>query len=164
MPTKRFDIQVSGQLPAGLLDDLTHEAGDIRMRTVLRGQVRDQAALQGLLWHLNSLGLDLVELRQLQSARRSEPPPGTADQRPHAHARVVEVLVEGPIGELALSSLAEHGDVVQAARRLSVPDPHVLGEVVIRLAGAGAEFEYVRDLPDPDVAGPRASADRVRKL
>jgi hypothetical protein len=66
MPTKLFEIRVRGTVPQEVLDD----AGDLHAvveapQTVLRGTVRDQAALQGLLQQLHSLGLELVEVRRL---------------------------------------------------------------------------------------------------
>lgn len=146
VPSKRFDIQVTGRLPAGVLDEFRYDGGGTRMRTVLRGPVPDQAALHGLLRHLNALGLDVVELRQLQSAVLSEPRTGAGEHRSGTSPLVVEILIEGPIGDLAVSSLAEHGDVAQTATRLSIPDPHILGEVLVRLAEAGAQVEYVTDL------------------
>jgi hypothetical protein len=44
--------------------------------TVLRGEIQDQAALHGLLDRIQSLGLELIEIRQVQeqggsSAHRS---------------------------------------------------------------------------------------------
>jgi hypothetical protein len=61
-----YEIRVKGRLSDSLLaafEDLTAtvEPGE----TVLRGRVRDQAALYGLLDRVQSLGLELVEVRRL---------------------------------------------------------------------------------------------------
>jgi hypothetical protein len=50
------------------------------VETVLRGPVQDQSSLHGLLDRIQSLGLELVEIRQLPAAADSltaepEPPP-----------------------------------------------------------------------------------------
>ena len=39
------------------------------VETVLRGPVQDQAALHGLLEQIESLGLELVEVRRVEGAR-----------------------------------------------------------------------------------------------
>ena len=43
------------------------------VETVLHGPVQDQSSLHGLLDRIQSLGLELVEIRQLPAA--AEPPP-----------------------------------------------------------------------------------------
>lgn len=64
-----YEIRVKGRLSDSLLAvfgglTATVETGE----TVLRGQVRDQAALYGLLDRVQSLGLELVEVRRLPEA------------------------------------------------------------------------------------------------
>ena len=64
-----YEIRVKGRLTGSQLtafEDLTAsvESGG----TVLRGPVRDQAALYGLLDRVQSLGLELVEVRRLPEA------------------------------------------------------------------------------------------------
>ena len=39
------------------------------VETVLRGPVRDQSALHGILGQIESLGLELVEVRRVESPR-----------------------------------------------------------------------------------------------
>jgi hypothetical protein len=65
LATKWFEIHFRGDLPG----DIQSELGGLliavdRPRTVLSGRVRDQAALHGILRRLESLGIELVELRQ----------------------------------------------------------------------------------------------------
>jgi len=62
----RYEIRIRGRLTDSMLavfEGLTAsvESGE----TVLRGPVRDQAALYGLLDRIQSLGLELVEVRRL---------------------------------------------------------------------------------------------------
>ena len=62
----RYEIRIKGRLTDSMLavfEGLTAsvEPGE----TVLRGPVRDQAALYGLLDRIQSLGLELVEVRRL---------------------------------------------------------------------------------------------------
>jgi len=62
----RYEIRIRGRLTDSMLavfEGLTAsvEPGE----TVLRGPVRDQAALYGLLDRIQSLGLELVEVRRL---------------------------------------------------------------------------------------------------
>ena len=64
-----YEIRIRGRLSDSLLaafEELTPsvETGE----TVLQGQVRDQAALYGLLDRIQSLGLELVEVRRLPEA------------------------------------------------------------------------------------------------
>jgi hypothetical protein len=64
-----YEIRIKGRLSDSLLAvfgglTATVETGE----TVLRGQVRDQAALYGLLDRVQSLGLELVEVRCLREA------------------------------------------------------------------------------------------------
>ena len=65
----RYEIRVQGRLEEGWSEYI----GDLKIRTertqppvtVLTGMVTDQAALQGLLSSLYSLGLPLLSVRQL---------------------------------------------------------------------------------------------------
>ena len=65
----RYEIRVQGRLEEGWSEYI----GDLKIRTertqppvtVLTGMVMDQAALQGLLSSLYSLGLPLLSVRQL---------------------------------------------------------------------------------------------------
>jgi hypothetical protein len=79
MTGRLFEIRVRGTVP----EDVLAEASGMRVvvepaQTVLRGSVRDQAALQGLLSRLHDLGLELVEVRRLHPAAEA----GTTVDRP----------------------------------------------------------------------------------
>jgi len=66
MPDVRYQVRVSGAVPAEVLAEL----GDLIVtveppETVLRGSLPDQSALFGLLSHIHGLGLHLIEVRRL---------------------------------------------------------------------------------------------------
>jgi hypothetical protein len=70
---KLYEIHVLGHLPDSVLEEL----GRLRVqaegtRTVLRGPVRDQAALLGVLLRLQNVGIELVEVRQFSCRPRTE--------------------------------------------------------------------------------------------
>lgn len=66
MSTLEYEISVSGELPASVLDEVEHFSVEIvPVRTVMRGPVPDQAALHGIINRLQSLGLDLIEIRRI---------------------------------------------------------------------------------------------------
>lgn len=66
MSTLEYEISVSGELPASVLDEVEHFSVEIvPVRTVMRGPVPDQAALHGIINRLQSLGLDLIEVRRI---------------------------------------------------------------------------------------------------
>jgi hypothetical protein len=75
MSTRRYEIFIRGLVPPSLLQEISSTHPDLEAQTVLRGQVRDQAELQGVLRHLHSLGLELVELRQAPADRVGRTPP-----------------------------------------------------------------------------------------
>ena len=66
MAPTTYEVRVSGIVP----DDAIAEFGDISVTTssvstVLSGEIKDQAALLGLLARLRALGLDVVEVRRV---------------------------------------------------------------------------------------------------
>jgi len=68
--TVAYEIRVSGALDPGLLErleGLEREPGSVE--TILRGRVRDQAELRGLLDRIRAAGLELVEARRLPGER-----------------------------------------------------------------------------------------------
>ena len=66
MPARTFEIRVLGEIAgADLLELPDLDATREPAQTVLRGCIPDQAALHGVLQRLHSLGLELVEVRQL---------------------------------------------------------------------------------------------------
>jgi hypothetical protein len=63
---RSFEIHIRGHLPADVLEEFEGlTATVVPAATVLSGTVPDQAALYGVLDRLQSLGLELVELRRL---------------------------------------------------------------------------------------------------
>jgi hypothetical protein len=61
-----YEIRVKGRLSdalSGALEDFTASVSPAE--TVIRGQLRDQAELHGVLERIQSLGLELIEVRRL---------------------------------------------------------------------------------------------------
>jgi hypothetical protein len=61
-----YEIRVKGRLSdsvAGALEDFT--ASVAPAETVMRGELRDQSELHGVLERIQSLGLELIEVRRL---------------------------------------------------------------------------------------------------
>lgn len=59
-----YEIRIAGAVPAGLLADLGGTLVAVQeLRTVMTGELADQAELHGLLRRIRSLGLELVEVR-----------------------------------------------------------------------------------------------------
>ena len=66
MTAKAFEVHVRGELSDEDLEDLEYlKARRVPAETVLTGLVPDQAALLGLLARLQSLGLEVVEVRRV---------------------------------------------------------------------------------------------------
>ena len=66
MSTLEYEISVSGELPTTVLDEVEHFSVEVvPIRTVMRGPVADQAALHGIINRLQSLGLELIEVRRI---------------------------------------------------------------------------------------------------
>jgi hypothetical protein len=67
--TPQYEIRIRGRVRPALLEDFDGlERSVERVETVLHGPVADQAALHGLLQRIESLGLELVEVRRLPPA------------------------------------------------------------------------------------------------
>jgi hypothetical protein len=63
---KEFEIHVRGVVPAEQLDDFEYmTAVAVPGQTILTGVLPDQSALYGVLNRVQSLGLELVEVRSL---------------------------------------------------------------------------------------------------
>jgi hypothetical protein len=78
--SSRYEIRVRGRLGRGTLERFPgFEAEAKPAQTVLRGAVRDQAALHGLLDQLESLGLELLEVRRVPAGAR---PSANGDRAP----------------------------------------------------------------------------------
>jgi hypothetical protein len=69
-----YEIRIKGMVGDPLLESLGDLDASIKpAETVLRGVITDQAELHGLLDRIQSLGLELIEIRQVQV-------PGKEDQ------------------------------------------------------------------------------------
>lgn len=61
-----YEIHIKGRVSEQLLTAFEGMDASVQsVETVLRGPVRDQAALHGLLDRIQSLGLELIEVRRL---------------------------------------------------------------------------------------------------
>ncbi len=68
-----YEIRVAGVLPPEALLDYERLTASVEpVETVVHGPLRDQAALQGLLLRLETLGIRVLEIRRLQE--RDQPP------------------------------------------------------------------------------------------
>ena len=76
-----YEIHIKGRLSDSMLAAFEGLTATVQpVETVLHGPVQDQSSLHGLLDRIQSLGLDLVGIRQLPAAADSltaepEPPP-----------------------------------------------------------------------------------------
>ena len=76
-----YEIHIKGRLSESVLATFEGLTATVQpVETVLHGPVQDQSSLHGLLDRIQSLGLELVEIRQLPAAADSltaepEPPP-----------------------------------------------------------------------------------------
>jgi hypothetical protein len=80
-----YEIRIKGRLSDSLLavfEGLTASVEPVE--TVLHGPVQDQAALHGLLDRIQSLGLELIEVRRLPEAsgEQRESPRQRGDRSP----------------------------------------------------------------------------------
>jgi hypothetical protein len=70
-PAPRYEIRVRGRVSDAALAAFEGMVADLApAETVLHGPVLDQAGLHGLLERIQSLGLELIEVRRLPSADR----------------------------------------------------------------------------------------------
>lgn len=70
--SSRYEIRVRGSLGEKLAASFTGFDAEVEpAETILRGPVQDQAALHGILEQIESLGLELVEVRRID--RRGSP-------------------------------------------------------------------------------------------
>jgi hypothetical protein len=68
-PAPRYEIRVRGRVSDAALTAFEGmDANVAQTETVLHGPVADQAGLHGLLDRIQSLGLELIEVRRLPSA------------------------------------------------------------------------------------------------
>jgi hypothetical protein len=139
MVGRRFILQVSGRHASGDTAGIDHVRDQIRLSTVLRANVRDQAALQGLLRRVHDLGLSLVDLHDA----------GTPGESPNAQ-RSYEVTVDGPVGEVVEETLTDYIGPIHVSSRYSFADPVLMGQVLTRLLDRGAELEHASEQGNSD--------------
>jgi hypothetical protein len=66
VPSSYYEIRVSGTLPPEALFDFDRLNASVEpIETVVHGQIRDQAALNGLLARLEAFGVEVLEIRRL---------------------------------------------------------------------------------------------------
>ena len=71
MNPSRYEFRVRGRLAERLLSSFDGFDAEIQpVETILSGEVTDQAALHGVLEQIESLGLELVEVRQVEPRRQ----------------------------------------------------------------------------------------------
>jgi hypothetical protein len=76
-----YEIRIKGRLSDSVLAAFEGLTASVEpVETVLYGPIEDQSSLHGLLDRIQSLGLELVEIRQLSAAAQTptvdpEPPP-----------------------------------------------------------------------------------------
>ena len=70
-PPRLYAIRIHGRLGATALSAFPSMVSEMKGgETVLTGLLNDRSALFGVIWQIEALGLDLLELRQI----RSRPP------------------------------------------------------------------------------------------
>jgi len=68
----RYEFRIRGRLGERLLSSFEGFDAEVQpVETILSGSIEDQAALHGVLEHIESLGLELVEVRQVDERRES---------------------------------------------------------------------------------------------
>ena len=71
MPSSYYEIRVVGVLPPEALLDFDRLTASVEpVETVVHGPIRDQAALQGLLIRLETLGIEVLEVRRLHQQQQ----------------------------------------------------------------------------------------------
>lgn len=66
MPSERYEFRVKGRIGSSVAASFDEFDTEVEPAvTVLRGPVRDQSDLHGLLARIQSLGLELIEIRQV---------------------------------------------------------------------------------------------------
>ena len=104
MSAQEFVIQVRGRLPAHALVLVSAMPASVRLLTVFSARLRDRAAVDGLLRRVSDLGLDLIGFQQLAPAAAHSTSQG-ASSLGGGNPVEVEVVVDGPVGDLALSAM-----------------------------------------------------------
>ena len=72
MKPSRYEFRVRGRLAERLLSSFEGFDAEVQpVETILSGSIEDQAALHGVLEQIEALGLELVEVRQVDERRES---------------------------------------------------------------------------------------------
>jgi hypothetical protein len=75
----RYEFRVRGRVGEPLLSSFEGFDAEVQpVETILRGSVEDQAALHGILQQIEALGLELVEVRQVDKRRERLVPGGSS--------------------------------------------------------------------------------------
>ncbi len=85
MSSSYYEIRITGVLPSEALLDFEPLTASVEpVKTVVHGQLRDEAALQGLLARLEAFGVQLLEVRRFRSGnyRDCMPQAGARPDRP----------------------------------------------------------------------------------
>jgi hypothetical protein len=68
VPPNRYELRIKGRLGQALLGSFAGFEAEVEpVETVLRGEIADQAALHGVLERIHEAGLELVEVRKIES-------------------------------------------------------------------------------------------------
>jgi len=66
MPGASYEIRIKGRLSDSITDSFEDFTAAVKpAETVLRGEIRDQAELHGVLEQIRSVGLELIEVKRL---------------------------------------------------------------------------------------------------
>lgn len=159
MSEHHFLIQLDGRIPTDLLDPVSPRQAGVRLHTVLGVALRDHAEVDALLMRISALGLDLVEFRRGAPAFAGRPGIDTGAPRGRDAPVQVEVVVDGPLGDLGVSAVAGDVGATYLATRLHVPDRETAAEIFARLRSAGAQLECATYRLRPDGTSARTSLD-----
>lgn len=138
-----YEVRLSGAVPHGTLElDPALQLLDAPT-TILRGQVRDDAALHGLLNRLQALHVSVLSVKRLTSGRR-----------PSRSSIPVEVVLGGVLGEAGVSFIAESLSDETVATQLTIRSGLDTTQVVGRLATTGVHVESIWVEGEHDKARP----------
>jgi hypothetical protein len=127
-----YEVRLSGVVPDGTLElDPALQLVDAPT-TILRGEVRDDAALHGLLNRLQALHVSVLKVQRLSSGRRASRSPIP-----------VEVVLGGVLGEAGLSFIGESLADETVATQLTIRSGLDTTQVVGRLAVTGVHVESI---------------------
>jgi hypothetical protein len=83
VPSPYYEIRVSGVLPPEALLDFDRLTASVEpVETVVHGQLRDQAALHGLLARLETFGVEVLEVRRLHDQQAAPSAAEQPEERP----------------------------------------------------------------------------------